>query len=121
VWCREVVSVCRGTSHVACMLSQWLHVHCWLQLWILSRTPTLPADYSYDTVIAKIDSLGLNTTSLGYVLSPSAPLSLRCVRLLVPTCSGALVVHPHLHPLPFPLPVVQSVQDRAGPQLRLLS
>jgi hypothetical protein len=87
---------------VACMLSQWLHVHCWLQLWILSRTPTLPADYSYDTVIAKIDSLGLNTTSLGYVLSPSAPLSLRCVRLLVPTCSGALVAHPHLHPLSSP-------------------
>ena len=41
-------------------------MHC-LQLWILSRTPTLPVDYSYDTVIAKIDSLGLNTTALGFV------------------------------------------------------
>ncbi len=37
------------------------------QMWILSRTPQLPSDYSYDVVVSKINSLGLNTTALGYV------------------------------------------------------
>ena len=33
--------------------------------WILSRTPVLPAEYPYDTLVAKINGFGLNTTELG--------------------------------------------------------
>lgn len=42
-------------------------------IWILSRTPVLPEDYSYDSVVAKINSLGLDTTAVGLAPTVQVP------------------------------------------------
>lgn len=34
-------------------------------VWILSRTPVLPSDFPYNTLVSKINSQGINTTALG--------------------------------------------------------
>ena len=33
--------------------------------WILSRTPVLPDEYPFESLVAKINSLGLDTANLG--------------------------------------------------------
>ncbi len=52
------------SSPSPCVLSGPLAPH---QLFILSRTPVLPAELPFDSLVAKIISQGINATGLGYV------------------------------------------------------
>lgn len=42
-------------------------------VWILSRTPVLPDEYPFESLVAKINSLGLDTASLGLAPTVQVP------------------------------------------------